>query len=232
MLEDLIKLKQQLESNHKYIAINDLSEKSIMSASESKSLSEFETLENTDDFIVQCEKLMEETIRIFSANNIPYDKIQIASSQGFLCTPEFVDFLKSEYQNHKEITKINLENLGSNVSLKYVPMSFGISLAGSNLSYGYSVYDYLYDFLSDSDYEKVISHIIDLEKKSVSGIIDFEKFIKRMKELGYSFDLLYGECSDIYDYISAAIDYRLETLIIVNADLRLGKSNKASYGSR
>ena len=67
MLEDLIKLKQQLESNHKYIAISDLSEGSIMSASESKSLSEFKALENTDDFIVQCEKLMEKAIRIFSA---------------------------------------------------------------------------------------------------------------------------------------------------------------------
>ena len=230
MLEDLIKLKQQLESNHKYIAISDLSEGSIMSASESKSLSEFKALENTDDFIVQCEKLMEKAIRIFSANNIPYDTIQISSLQGFLCKPGFVDFLKSEYQKHKgtnERWKLNLENLGSNVSLKYVPMSFSINMAGSGLSGVYYVDDYLLEN------EKDISQINDLSRESVSGIIDFEKFIKRMKELGYSFDLLnYGECSDIYDYISAAKDHVWDTHISINADLRLEKSNKTSYGLR
>ena len=230
MLEDLIKLKQQLEQSHKYIAISEINSKDIMSANESKSLLEFETLENTDDFIVQCGKLMEEAMRIFSANNIPYDTIQISSSLGFLCTPEFIDFLKSEYQKHEgtnEKWKVNLENLGSNVSLKYVPMSFSINLSGSGLSGDYGVDDYL---LAN---EKDIPQIADLSRKSVSGIIDFEKFIKRMKELGYSFELLnYGECSNIYDYISAAKDRVWDTHISVNADLELEKSNKTSYGSR
>ena len=230
MLEDLIKLKQQLEQSHRYIAISEITSKDIMSASESKSLSEFEALENTDDFIVQCEKLMEEAIRIFSANNIPYDTIQISSSLGFLCTPGFIDFLKSEYQKREgtnERWKLNLENLGSNVSLKYVPMSFSINMVGSGLSGDYGVDDYLLEN------EKDIPQINDLSRKSVSGIIDFEKFIKRMKELGYSFELAnYGECSNMYDYISAAKDNVEDTYISVNADLGLEKSNKTSYGSR
>lgn len=230
MLEDLIKLKQQLEQSHRYIAISEITSKDIMSASESKSLSEFEALENTDDFIVQCEKLMEEAIRIFSANNIPYDTIQISSSLGFLCTPGFIDFLKLEYQKREgtnERWKLNLENLGSNVSLKYVPMSFSINMVESGLSGDYGVEDYLLEN------EKDIPQINDLSRKSVSGIIDFEKFIKRMKELGYSFELAnYGECSNMYDYISAAKDNVDDTYISVNADLGLEKSYKTSYGSR
>lgn len=224
MLEDLIKLKQQLEQSHRYIAISEISSEDIMSASESKSLSEFEALENTDDFIVQCEKLMEEAIRIFSANNIPYDTIQISSSLGFLCTPEFIDFLKSEYHKHG---KLNLENLVYNVSLKYVPMSFGINTAASLVSDVYSVNDYLIENKKD------IPQIDDLSRKFVSGIIDFEKFIKRMKELGYSIELLnYGECSNMYDYISAVKDNGWDTYIGVNADLGLEKGNKTSYRSR
>lgn len=230
MLEELIKLKQQLEQSHKYIAIREISSEDIMSASESKSLSEFEALENTDAFIIQCNKLMEEAIRIFSANNIPYDTIQISSSVGFLCKSGFIDFLKSEYQKHEgtnERWKLNLENLESNVSLKYVPMNFSINMIGSGLSGDYCVDDYLLEN------KKNIPQINDLSRKSVSGIIDFEKFIKKMKELGYSFELLnYGECSNMYDYISAAKEHEWDTHISVTADLRLEKNNKTSYGSR
>ena len=68
MLEDLKKFKQQLEQSFQYIAINNI--KSIMMDNESKSLVEFQALDNTDAFISQCESLFKEAITVFSTNKL------------------------------------------------------------------------------------------------------------------------------------------------------------------
>lgn len=230
MLEDLIKLKQQLEQSHQYIAIKEISEKSIMGANDSKSLGEFQALENTDAFIGQCEALLEEATTVFSTNNIPYDTIQISTSLGFLCTPKFVEFLKTEYKNHEGLPgrlNLDLDNLGSNVSQKYVPVEFSINMAGSGLSTEFGVDDYLLDSGQN------IPQVNELAQKRISGIVDFEKFIKKMKELGYGLELLnYGECSSMQDYVAAVKQCGWDTHLSVIADFSLEKSNNSGYGTR
>lgn len=230
MLEDLIKLKQQLEQSHQYVAVKEISKKSIMGANESKSLGEFQALENTDAFIGQCEALLEEATTVFSTNNIPYDTIQISTSLGFLCRLEFIEFLKNEYKNH-EVQQgkwhLDLDNLGSNVSPKYVPVDFVINMAGSGFADEYGVDDYLLDSGQN------IPQVNELAQKRISGIVDFEKFIKKMKELGYGLELLnYGECSSMQDYVDAVKQCGWDTHLSVIADFSLEKSNKTSYGSR
>ena len=100
MMEDLLKIKLEMEQARKYVPLVGLDEDDVIAASkeEGKTLLEFQAMENTDEFIMQCENLMKEAIILLSRNNIPYDVIRLTSSVGILCTSELIEFLKNKYE--------------------------------------------------------------------------------------------------------------------------------------
>ena len=134
MRNDLLKLKEELEMARKYVPLIWNNEYNVLIASdeEGRTLLEYATMENTSEIVRQCEELMKEAVVLFGKNNIPYDIIGLVSYAGLLCTPELVELLKNklEKSNEDELVNFNqiaLNNIGTNVSLKYVPVEFSIS---------------------------------------------------------------------------------------------------------
>ena len=99
MMNDLLKLKEELEMARKYVPLVGFKEEDIATASksEARTLLEYAAMENTDEFVVLCENLIKEAVVLFGKNNIPCDFLRLSTAFGFLCTPELIEFLKDKY---------------------------------------------------------------------------------------------------------------------------------------
>lgn len=232
MMNDLLKLKEELEMARKYVPLVGFKEEDIATASksEAKTLLEYAAMDNTDEFVVLCENLIKEAVVLFGKNNIPCDFLRLSTAFGFLCTPELIEFLKDKYtelcSDNPEVccSKIIFNNIGTNASIKYIPMRFSVDLTASGISDTNSK-----KFLNLSDYLKKeyvppikkMSEIDELCQKSIFAVVDIEKFIKKMQELGYYVDFAnYGYGSKLSDYMKALNDTLSNTNIEVLADFK------------
>ena len=232
MRNDLLKLKEELEMARKYVPLIWNNEYDILIASdeEGKTLLEYAKMENTSEIVRQCEDLMKEAVVLLGRNNIPYDIIELTSFAGLLCTPEIVELLKNKLEestNGNKLVNFNqiiLNNIGANISLKYVPVEFSIC------PYGSGIFTHNKDLLSlnlylSKDYipkVKEISGIRNLFEKRVFGIVDFEKFRMEIRNLDYEFGVWNdGVIKDYgYDYAKALKKGLLDTNLGIKADFR------------
>lgn len=232
MMNDLLKLKEELEMARKYVPLIWHNGYNVLIASdeEERTLLEYATMENTSEIVRQCEDLMKEAVVLFGKNNIPYDIIGLISYAGFLCTPELVELLKNKLEestNGNELADLNqivLNNIGTNISLKYVPVEFNIS------PYDSGIFTHNKDFLSlnlylSQDYIPKVKEITDIRnlfEKRILGIVNFEKFRTEIRGLDYEFGVWddhvikdYG-----YDYAKALKNGVLDTSFEIMADFR------------
>lgn len=85
MMNDLLKLKEELEMARKYVPLVGFKEEDIAISSklEAKTILEYAAMENTDEFVVLCENLIKEAMVLFGKNNIPYDFLTLSTAQVF-----------------------------------------------------------------------------------------------------------------------------------------------------
>lgn len=67
MMNDLLKLKEELEMARKYVPLVGFKEEDIAISSklEAKTILEYAAMENTDEFVVLCENLIKEAMVLF-----------------------------------------------------------------------------------------------------------------------------------------------------------------------
>lgn len=209
-LKDLKSLKNQLELQQKYIAIKNITPEEILNATDAKPLSEYVSQENTEDFVKQCEALIENYMRILAENNIPFDTIRIYSTIGFLCKENFIKNTKSILESKNLDYTTIVEQLKTQASSIFVPLSFNLNAAGTGTE----------DMDIDSYADEHGFNLGDIYKPRVTGIVNLETFISKMKNLGYNIELLnYGECQSSSDYIQAVIENECDTEIDIVATL-------------
>ena len=227
MMNDLLKLKEELEMARKYVPLVGFKEEDIATASksEARTLLEYAAMENTDEFVVLCENLIKEAVVLFGKNNIPCDFLRLSTAFGFLCTPELIEFLRDKYtelcSDNPEVccSKIIFNNIGTNASLKYIPMRFSVNLAGSGIfdTNSKKILN-LNDYLKKEYIPQIkkISEIDELCQKSIFAVVDIEKFLKKMLELGY-----YVNFAN-YDYLMKLSDYiKLLNETLSNTDIEV-----------
>ncbi len=232
MMNDLLKLKEELEMARKYVPLVGFKEEDIAISSklEAKTILEYAAMENTDEFVVLCENLIKEAMVLFGKNNIPYDIIGLVSYAGLLCTPELIELLKNKLEestNGNELANLNqiaLNNIGTNISLKYVPVEFNIS------PYESGIFTHNKDFLSlnlylGQDYIPKVKEITDIQnlfEKKIFGIVDFEKFRTEIRSLDYEFGVWNDGVIKDYgnDYVKALKKGLLDTSLGIMADFR------------
>ena len=232
MMNDLLKLKEELEMARKYVPLVGFKEEDIAISSklEAKTILEYAAMENTDEFVVLCENLIKEAMVLFGKNNIPYDIIGLVSYAGLLCTPELIELLKNKLEestNGNELANLNqiaLNNIGTNISLKYVPVEFNIS------PYESGIFTHNKDFLSlnlylGQDYIPKVKEITDIQnlfEKKIFGIVDFEKFRTEIRSLDYEFGVWNDGVIKDYgnDYVKALKKGLLDTSLGIMEDFR------------
>ena len=232
MLNDLLKIKQEIEMARKYVPLVGFKEEDmdIASKSEAKTILEYEAMENTDEFVVLCENLIKEAVVLFGKNNIPCDFLRLSTAFGFLCTPELIEFLRDKYtelcSDNPEVccSKIIFNNIGTNASLKYIPMRFSVNLAGSGIfdTNSKKILN-LNDYLKKEYIPQIkkISEIDELCQKSIFAVVDIEKFLKKMLELGYYVNFAnYDYLMKLSDYIKLLNETSFTTDIDVLADFK------------
>ena len=232
MRNDLLKLKEELEMARKYVPLiwNNKYNVLIASDEEGRTLLEYATMENTSEIVRQCEELMKEAVVLFGKNNIPYDIIGLVSYAGFLCTPELIELLKNKLEestNGNELANFNqiaLNNIGTNISLKYVPVEFNISPYDSGIFTRNKDLLCLRRYLGQ-DYVPKVKEITDIQnlfEKRIFGIVDFEKFRTEIRSLDYEFGVWNDGVIKDYgcDYAKALKKGLLDTSLGIMADFR------------
>ena len=234
-IDELRNLKRKLESKkEKYVVVNHIN--NILSpTSDARTLNEFKKIENTEEVVEKCEKLIENTVRFLSRNEIAYNQIELSSIPGFLCKIDYVKSLNFNNKNKSEIIIeaitnanlkahgkqrvdfdfINLEELKDNVSDTYIPIEFFLSYKGTGID-DINIKDYQECFGYKKSYDDIL-------KERVSGIVNLEKFIMEIRNLGYDI----GISSSIYlltmdDYIKSVMEDS-EELLNITVDFRKEK---------
>lgn len=227
-IEDLKSLKEQLESEQKYVAIRNFTYKEILNATEAKPLSEYVSQENTEEFAKQCEALIENVVKSLAEKGIPFDTVTLSSEIGFLCKANFIENIKSLFKSKKvdnDSYSAIAEQLKTQASSIYVPLSFHLNPFGTGTK----------DMRIDDYEEEYGINYGDIDKLRVTGIVNLETFISKMKSLGYNIELLnFGGCQSVSDYMQAVIENGFDTHMSVVANL--SKQNDlqegTSYGTR
>ena len=241
MLEDLIKLKKDSEEEQKFVVITDNIYKQIGIGTTEMTLSQIEEKENTDGFILECEELMKKVILFFTEREIPFNSIMISSSIGFFSKQNIVKEIQSRMSKRLKTERLVLREMyAGNILQKLVPVTFSLNLEGcylpdefvpSNLEEPLSL-KFLYDY-SSLNADKSIDPL--LEQK-VSGIVDFDKFIHKLNELGYDIELHnYGKISNFQEYLTDYLDAVRNnkfTVLNIKANLTPKKEAKQEFGSR
>ena len=219
-IEELKKLKMEIEKQtnskideSKYVIVSELNER------EFKVNGDFEVdkvneIENTDKFIADCLRLFEEAVKLFSKEKLNFDQVVISSSRGLLVKKEDFNKFKEMYSGFH--TNKELSNYVSNV---YVPLKFNVDLCNSGTE----------EETIDDSIQNVSNDLKMLMNKSVFGIVNFEKFLAKMNELGYSIEFLYnGQCNSMKDYL-ASINGSDIDILTVRANLGLKKEVRSNF---
>lgn len=216
-VEDLKKLKEELEKQNKYVIVPELSNKGIKNAGEPMLSNEILSQEKTDEVVKQCESLIEKAVRYLTMNDIPFDQLTITSDFGFICRQDYFEELKKVFQKGSIEEMIAIEKkIDTKILPKIVPVSFSINETATGTE--------------DCDtgsfiVEEGLSYP-DLFKEKVSGIVNWEKFVIQMKALGYNINFLnYGDETSFDDYVETVKQNGDFTDINVNVDFGITKNS-------
>jgi hypothetical protein len=109
-VEELKKLKSDLESKKMYLPISKLYERNNVIGLP-MSPEDIIKQENTEDVVKQVEKLIEKAVLILTVKGIPFDQLKISSEFGFFCIPNYLyQFKKMSYTDYLE-SDIDFESL-------------------------------------------------------------------------------------------------------------------------
>lgn len=230
-IEELRKLKNELEKTKHaktYVTLDGISKFDIEYSLDCKVLlSEIVfSHENTDEFIKDIENYIKNTITYLSINNIPYDQIRLYSYFGIYCKEEFAKILYENLSNENKYNEL-IKDLPNQISTIYVPLNFGVDLTGTGTE-NMQVDDYIYENL----HEDVFTNY-DLEDNTVYGVVNFDQFISKMADLGYSVEFNNKECKSIDDYINEFINAKNENIhMYITADFGRKKTIQKSKGTK
>lgn len=201
-IEDLKKLKEKLERER--LANQLATQKFVICASpedkfycnEERTLKEYEQLENTEEFVKQIETMIENVTIELVNNGVKFNKIELISEVGCLCTPLLKNLLSKKnnemgnslngswYETLFSVVRENEIDLKSNISSKYVPLVFKLktdrigNLDKQLIDAGCNATEYFSNNIPDKIY----------------GIVDFDKFVVLMMSLGYDFNISNESC--------------------------------------
>lgn len=221
-IEDLRKLKETLEKTEKYLPISCLyRHENIIGLPMTRE--EIVAQENTDEVVLQCEKLIERAVCMLAGNQIPFDHLDISSDLGLLVNPEYAFELKnlaSKYEND-EVDSDYIYNMYQNVKTQVypnvVPVSFKFNYWQTGTSDGWAVERFAQD--ADLNPDKLF------ELGIVRGIVDWNKFVTKMKALGYNINFLnYDLGTSFDDYIEAILTQGDDTEVDITAEF--GRTHK------
>lgn len=220
IVEDLKKLKDELEKQSKYVIVSQITDKDIMNAGEPISSSEILSQEKTDEVVKQCELLIEKAVSSLTMKGIPFDQLTISSNMGFICRPDYIDEWKKYYQENDRTNEkwfAIMKKLDTQILPEIVPVSFSINTAFTGTE----------DCDIDSYADEAGLSYNDLYVGNVSGVVNWGKFVIQMKALGYNIDFLnYGDGASFSDYIETVKHNGFDTQINVTADL--GRTKKST----
>lgn len=229
MKEDLLKLKKELElarkkelelKGKKYVPIDiegDFADDNF----EGKTISEIDQLENTDGFIKQFEDFAKDIIRGLVATDMPFDVLCFCSFPYFLCDKDCIEKIRKI--DHTGDYEKCAELVISNSYLRYVPIGFDF-LAGCSGSYNKdgSLWD-LDDGLKEINPD-CYNKINEFEKKRIFAIVDFDKFIRKMEDIGYTVKFGGKPCKSTLDYISQVRNNPEDMSVVININFNPEKS--------
>ena len=214
-IEELKLLRAQLESHQQYVSVNlydycdDCDDPDALS--EARPLSEYIAQENTEITVKKFEEFVEKVVRTLTERNIDFYRVQFYSDANILCKANFVKTLQDMCEDSHNFQS-NFEKLKSNISTVYVPISFG-----------WSPLDI------EGDYPQIYHTCSDLIQYKVSGIVNFNEFVKKIRSLGYTIDV-----NSFEEYLKEIEDYKFLTGFNISADLTKEKNDQenSSFGAK
>ena len=191
-LEELKQLKLILmNKDEKYVIVKDY--KSIIKKREhffdlQYSLYDIESLEDTAGMVEKCEELFKKSTSMLVNNiNDELKKVVIYSATGMIAKSKYIDkivnsFKKNPLHDNEEL--LNNKIFVKNILKNYAFLEFSLSPNDTEIGNCTNLYDYF--FCGDSKKEKTGSIFINkFTTESVSGIVKYDEFVKKMTDLGY-----------------------------------------------
>lgn len=219
-VEDLRKLKAALESKKTYVPISRVyAQNNIVGLPVTDE--EILAQEDTDRVVKECEALIEKTVIALAGNHISFDKLEISSELGFFIRPEYIYKLKelsyasNYYADEDEVPEEAIEklyrDLKNQVFPNIVPVSFSFNLEKTGENDGLTICDTIQK--TGLDPKEIFNF------GSVNGVVNWELFAAKMKELGYQVEFMnYSDGASFEDYVGAVINEGDETEIDIRAE--------------
>lgn len=197
MLDDLIKYKEELENEAKYVGIIDNYtgqayeyDEPISKFDDSEyTVSEIANKCETDRVIKECEQLLKTSTELLVNYGIPFDRITLSTNPGLFCKKAaYEDYASDEHTIFKNGV---IKHLYGNIINKYIPVIFRLDL---NIVYvpseyvGGKILVSINDYICDHKSDECGLYIEDFRRSCyVHGIIDIDEFAKKLTKLGYEF---------------------------------------------
>lgn len=191
MKEELIKLREELHNSQRYVVIDEKGR----AYSDELTMEEVKKIENTDEIINGMEKAMKNGIIAYYQSGKPLDTVGVAMFVKMISTKAFAKKLKEAKSNDER--KKYLKEYWS-YPRKYIYVTGDLCSANCFESEG-----------SVSDLEPEC-----YKTEEFSGIVDLDKFISKLKELGYNNLTLCGfedieilNCEQFSELVSSGSDF-------------------------
>lgn len=165
-------------------------------------LEHFMKLDKTDEVIDKCEELMARTFKFARDKGIPVDFLQLTTYIGVLATSEYVKrreyFIKEYCNSEKSYDRDTINKaydalmceMDANVSHDYLLVELFLNT--------------LFSGLDTIDMDKYAEDngidISEIEECMITGIVNYQKFVRKMKNRGYQVKLSTyedDECDDV-----------------------------------
>ena len=229
MKEDLLKLKKELElarkkelelKDKKYVPVN-IEGYFADDNFEGKTISKIDQLENTNGFIKQFEDHAKDIIRCLVAADMPFDVLCFCSLPYFLCDKDCIEKIRKiahtgDYEKCAELVI-------SNSYLRYVPIGFNFLSECSGSYNKDGSLEIPYGELEEIN-NKIYDKIYEFEQKRIFAIVDFDKFIQKMEDIGYTLEFGGKPCKSILDYISHVRHNPEDMAVLININFNPKKS--------
>ena len=201
--DELIKLREELAKKKFYCAIfNDVdnSDSRIVEIDD-KRISGIEKMDQTHEVLKKCEAFIEKVLITSYENGVPVDKIGLASPFGVICEAKTArDYVhcRNAYlkcDQGKNITNYHIieldnveERFKTDVKQNYFPVKISL--------------DPVFTAYNDMDaYDVSEEKKMPIFKETITGIVNFDKFVSGLNELGYEFKFYDVNPKDYTNYL-------------------------------
>lgn len=216
---DFKKIKDELlEIQNKYVPVSQISKDGITNAGEPIPSGEVRAQQNTYEVVKECEALIKKAIKSLTEKGVSVDQLVISSNMGVFCRLDYFNELKEYYKtNDKMDEKTNalMQTLHIKIFPEIVPVSFIVNTAFTGTE----------DCTMDNFVDKNELNNNNSSLETVSGIVNWEKFVIEMNSLGYNIDFFnHRKGLSFFDYAMEVKQNGSHTQINITADL--GKAKK------